>query len=196
MRIRRISSPDFQVMPWKNGRGSTTQLAIHPEGAGLEDFTWRLSMARVADSGPFSPFPGCDRTLLLLSGGGLVLEREGHPDRRLEAPLVPVSFRGEEAIHGRLPGDPCRDFNVITRRSRCRHALDVVHGPGRTVDTAPTTLVLAVSGRVRLRTGDPEAWEPVDDGSLLWIEAPPPLVEIHPGPGATALVVRIFPSGG
>ena len=62
-------------MPWKNGGGETAEIAVSPPGAALDDFDWRLSMARVETDGPFSAFPGIDRTLV-------DPRRRGHPPRR------------------------------------------------------------------------------------------------------------------
>ena len=31
--------------PWKNGGGTTREVAVSPEGAGLDDFAWRISLA-------------------------------------------------------------------------------------------------------------------------------------------------------
>jgi len=58
-----LRSADHKRMPWKNGGGETVEIAISPQGAGLADFDWRVSMATVASDGPFSVFPGIDRTL-------------------------------------------------------------------------------------------------------------------------------------
>lgn len=43
-------------MPWKNGGGITTEIAIAPPGATLDAFDWRISTARVEAAGPFSRF--------------------------------------------------------------------------------------------------------------------------------------------
>ena len=58
----------------------TTEIAVFPADAGLEDFAWRLSMATVASDGPFSSFAGVDRTLAVLEGEGIVLSVEGRPE--------------------------------------------------------------------------------------------------------------------
>jgi environmental stress-induced protein Ves len=64
-------------MPWKNGGDETTEVAAGPPGASLETFDWRISMAHIAQSGPFSLFPGVDRTLAVLSGVGIRLSVAG-----------------------------------------------------------------------------------------------------------------------
>ena len=68
MSLTLIPQSGFSVMPWKNGGGTTIEIAVSPHGAGLDDFDWRVSMAHVASHGPFSLFPNIDRTLAVLSG--------------------------------------------------------------------------------------------------------------------------------
>ena len=69
-----LRAADHRTMPWKNGGGSTTEIAAAPDGAGIDAFDWRVSMAVVAADGPFSEFPGIDRTLSILDGSGLILK--------------------------------------------------------------------------------------------------------------------------
>ena len=80
MTHHRVLSPaDSRRMPWKNGGGLTHEIAVHPSGAGMAAFEWRVSVAEVAQDGPFSRFPGVDRTLVLLAGNGVRLEGTGDP---------------------------------------------------------------------------------------------------------------------
>jgi environmental stress-induced protein Ves len=70
--MRKLAPPSYRTMPWKNGGGTTIEIARSPEppeGAGLDDLDWRVSMARVDGPGPFSRFEGVDRTLAVLDGG-------------------------------------------------------------------------------------------------------------------------------
>ena len=60
-------------MPWKNGQGATREIAVHPEGASLDNFMWRVSLAQVNAPGPFSLFRDCDRILCVVRGGPLYL---------------------------------------------------------------------------------------------------------------------------
>ena len=120
MGIRVIRSGDLVRVPWKNGGGTTAEVATFPEGSGFDTFGWRVSMADVATDGPFSVFPGIERTLIVVEGRGIELEVEGMPFR-LDGPGSKLSFAGDDTTVGRLPAGPIRDLNVMTRRDRFGH---------------------------------------------------------------------------
>ena len=113
----------LEPAPWKNGGGSTTELAIAPPGASLGKFDWRISLATIAASGPFSQFGGVDRSLALVDGPGVYLEIDEQERFALtdDAPLV--EFAGESHVIATLAAGPSTDFNVMTRRDRCHHKL-------------------------------------------------------------------------
>ena len=56
------------AVPWKNGGGVTRTVAVHPPGSDLKTFDWRVSIAEVRSSGPFSVFSGVERHMAVLSG--------------------------------------------------------------------------------------------------------------------------------
>ncbi|HXH02033.1 MAG TPA: HutD family protein, partial [Candidatus Competibacteraceae bacterium] len=150
-----LLTPDhYRVMPWKNGQGSTTEIAVHPPGAGLDEFTWRLSIAEIGQDGPFSAFPGVDRTILLLVGAGMVLEFDEAPAHvLLERRFVHFSFRGEWHTQCRLLDGPVRDVNVMTVRARARHRVEVLHlaeRPERRALAGDVTLLHALEGGLRV----------------------------------------------
>lgn len=127
MSLRLFSVDDLPATPWKNGGGVTREIACHPPGAGMSNFDWRVSIAHIASDGPFSLFPGVDRLITLLRGGGVHLFDEGaQVDHRLDTPLVPFAFAGEVPVHARLLTGDCHDFNVMTRRAKCSASLQVV----------------------------------------------------------------------
>ena len=158
MPVRIIPAQDLVRTPWKNGGGTTAEVAVHPPGAGFEDFDWRISMADVAADGPFSTFLGIDRTLVLIEGRAVDLRVEG-TERRLDADSPILAFPGEAATSARLVEGPVRDLNVMTRRGRLAHAValtgpGVSHGPGAWVALHGETR-LALAGRtVTLRRLD------------------------------------------
>ena len=118
--MRIIRSIDCRTMPWKNGGGDTTEIAAAPEGASLDAFDWRVSMARVASDGPFSVFPNIDRSLTVLEGAGIVLEPQGCPTTTLTPQSPPHTFPGDIPLNAQLVAGPIVDLNVMTRRGRAR----------------------------------------------------------------------------
>jgi environmental stress-induced protein Ves len=133
MQIRRYQ--DYRCMAWKNGGGETAEIAVFPEGATLDTFEWRVSMANVATDGPFSVFPGVDRTLAILQGDGLTLLPASRGPMQVEPTSPPVTFPSELSVMAHLRGSTIIDFNVMTRRGRFRHCLS------RMSLSEPTTLV-------------------------------------------------------
>lgn len=120
--IRLLSPLAYRVMPWKNGGGTTTEIATHPEDAGWDDFLWRVGIAEIAQSGPFSIFPGIDRSIMLLDcaqGSGMNLSVDGRSFEMEQHKFV--DFPGEAVTHGVLRGEPVRDFNVMIRRGSFTH---------------------------------------------------------------------------
>lgn len=128
--MRIIRAADCLVMPWKNGGGTTTEIAVAPEGATLNDFDWRISMAHVGQDGPFSSFPGIDRTLSVLTGAGITLAFGDGERARLDRSSAPYPFAADRAVDGLLVDGPIDDLNVMTRRGRWQHRVKRVSGAG------------------------------------------------------------------
>lgn len=143
-----LRAGEGRTMAWKNGGGSTTELWVDPPHADLATFDRRLSIAAVRASGPFSAYPGIDRTIALLEGTGMVLDFGAQGEVRLDRPWDPVAFSGDWPAEGRLLGGPCRDFNVMTRRGRWRHTVALVDfvekGRSQEVISLPAAHMLAV----------------------------------------------------
>lgn len=121
MRISRRTERDFRVQPWKNGGGRTTELEVE----GGSRFLWRLSIADVERSGPFSDFAGYQRTIMLLEGGGMALSFDGHEPQRIAEPYRPFVFDGGWKTECRLLGGPVRDLNLMVDRERARGSVQV-----------------------------------------------------------------------
>jgi environmental stress-induced protein Ves len=138
--------------PWKNGSGTTRQLAIHPPEATLDNFAWRISCARVASGGPFSYFPGVDRSLALLDGAGLVLQLMGI-SRTLRPCGEALVFAGEAEVTAQLIDGAVSDFNVMTRRNAWNHRLRHLHLDGARVlhNDAEVLLLLCHGGQVEMQ---------------------------------------------
>ena len=141
-----IRSHDLVRVPWKNGGGTTAEVAAFPEGSTFETFGWRISMADVAGDGPFSAFPDIDRTLIVVEGDGIELDVEGVPFR-LDRASPKLSFSGDDRTVGRLLSGPIRDLNVMTRRGQFRHRVRFVEsGVALLAEETCTAFVVALDG--------------------------------------------------
>ncbi|MDF6647165.1 HutD family protein, partial [Escherichia coli] len=109
--MKLIPADAMRRMPWKNGGGVTTEIAIAPAGATLDHFDWRVSTAQVDAAGPFSRFAGIDRSLAVIAGGRLTMHRADAEAVTLAPGEAPAGFPGEAAVHATLDA-PLSDFNV------------------------------------------------------------------------------------
>jgi environmental stress-induced protein Ves len=118
-----IAPNAWRVQPWKNGRGTTSEVIRVPDAA---DYHVRLSVAEVIESGPFSIFPGYTRWSLLLAGGPIWLNDE---------PLAGlVEFPGDLPIEARLAA-PAALLNILGRGIAIREDADIVFDVATRVTT-------------------------------------------------------------
>jgi uncharacterized protein len=182
--------------PWKNGCGLTHEIAIGPRGADASNFDWRFSVAEVRRAAPFSAFPGVDRCIVLLAGGGMHLRSDdGMLDHRLVVPLAPFHFPGELALWATPIGGPSSDFNAMTRRGVLRCVV-TSHDAALTLPVDGITLLLCCGGD--WHTDDPAAPTLAPMQGLLWRGADarhgPAAIRVAPPPRAAAaqlLFVRL-----
>jgi uncharacterized protein len=113
-----LTRADYRIMPWANGRGQTMEL--------WRDDHLRLSIATVAEDGPFSIFPGIARNLTVISGPGFHLAGDGIALHA--APLTPVTFPGDVAVRAVGVTAPSDDFNVMTQAAGARPRVWLAEG--------------------------------------------------------------------
>lgn len=123
MKASHLAMRDFERQPWRNGGGVTTQLAVEGDGP---RWLWRLSVAEVTQSGPFSDFEGYERTIMLLQGDGMELRVEGRAPVMLKAPFEPFVFDGGAKTECTLVGGPVMDLNLMVARDRATGHVEVV----------------------------------------------------------------------
>lgn len=147
MSICIIDSNTARQLPWKNGKGVTLELAIAPPDADLSTFEWRISSARVESAGPFSDYPGIDRSLGLLSGAGLRLNLPEQISLELDSHTPVVAFPGELDVQAELLDGPVQDFNLMSRRNRWQHRLEYRELQGQQwLDSSAVLFIYCCSG--------------------------------------------------
>lgn len=128
--VQILTKEDFVKVPWKNGRGVTSELTRISKSNGDEGFDFRLSKANVDQNGDFSLFEGCDRCLILLEGEGFELHGP-NSFITLNQFLDYCYFKGEESIDCKLLGSACVDFNVIINRNFGRFEIEIEKSASR-----------------------------------------------------------------
>ena len=176
-----LKQSDYSTTRWSGG--TTTQLAIAPEGAQYagRDFLWRISSAQVElEHSDFTPLPDYDRFLAVLDGH---LELKVGDEERTPLPCLTV-----RSFDGGLPTQSwgkCTDFNLMVRKGQGQGAVHLLRLPASgtatlTPETSGTypTLTLAlfcVSGALNL----PGAGLTAQAGDLLLCrDAAPDVVRV------------------
>ncbi len=156
-RVTHYSPSAYKVMPWKNGAGSTTEILISPEHATVQSgFDWRISLAQVPTSGPFSSFPGYQRTIMLLRGDPMRLVHEGHGEHLLKS-FQPHDFQGTWKTEGILTGGPVDDFNVMVREGFGHARVEVQKGseaPVFVLQNMPLYVIYSCQGTLTVKLHD------------------------------------------
>ncbi|MBL8858352.1 MAG: HutD family protein [Planctomycetes bacterium] len=169
-----LAPDEARVVPWKNGRGVTHELALWPPNANFErgEFDWRISKAVVESSGEFSVFPDHERILVVTAGGGLMLTHEDSERSVRVRPLDPYSFDGAWRTHAELARGSVSDFNVLTRRGVVRADVAALQlGLRRARETLPAGHAFAhvLSGELVARViGEEDPFE-LAAGDSLWL---------------------------
>lgn len=132
--------------PWKNGGGRTWQVDAAPLPDGT--FGWRVSIAEIASSGPFSSFPGVARVITVIDGPGITLTVDG-VQRELGL-LDPFPFSGDAAVDCAVTGTTY-DLNLMTTVGS--GSVEILRPSGEQpglVNSTPgeTVLVLALTDQV------------------------------------------------
>jgi len=107
--IELIRADQYTKMLWKNGAGFTLEIA---RSQGEIEFDWRISMADVTTSGPFSLFPNKQRIISVLDGKGMVLQVDDLAAKTLNQGDI-FAFHGENQVQSELVDGAIRDLNLI-----------------------------------------------------------------------------------
>ncbi|WP_166969915.1 HutD family protein [Brevibacterium atlanticum] len=105
------SFDDHEPVPWANGAGETTELVSLADSEQLTPHLrpWRLSIARLDHTGPFSALPGMARTFLPTAEVVLTLDGRAHRIPR----FTPLSFDGGANVELRELSEPCFAVNLM-----------------------------------------------------------------------------------
>ena len=165
-----VSLASVAAAPWRNGGGVTRELVVWPP---VGEWQWRMSVAEVEASGPFSRFEGVQRWFAVLSGAGVALDIAGER-HTLTADSAPLVFDGTAPADCTLLAGATQDFNLMVRGPGARAAVrsaQVKEEPAKRVgdteqnvlppslseaEEAPTARMLRVTTPTRITVNAPK----------------------------------------
>ena len=164
-----VRHSQFKSSPWKNGGGITHEAMRSPSRG--DAFRWRVSVAHIDASGPFSDFAGYVRTMVLLRGAGIALKLSDATRRTLRVAGDLAQFDGALGVECELLNGPCVDLNLMTSNAMAavRARVERLDGPLSCVArTGESMLVFPIDAAVEIQTNGEEATvlEPWDLGVL------------------------------
>ncbi len=164
MSWRLVHLADVAPARWRNGAGLTRELAAWPA---VGDWRWRMSVAEVGQSGPFSRFEGVARWFAVLQGSGVQLDVAGQR-QRLTASEPPFLFNGAATTNCQLLDGATQDFNLMLRTGHGAGAQMVrVTGSVLLTVAAPKTIaVYAIDAGASVLFNDEPLYLP--PATLIW----------------------------
>lgn len=110
-------------MPWKNGKGVTTEIFIDPPTATIakNDFNFRLSSAPIDQDSVFSLFAGKQRLLTTIKGAGFSLNSDEYEKFEI------ANFSGDEKTECKLLKGSVLDFGVIHDAKKVKLQAKILH---------------------------------------------------------------------
>jgi environmental stress-induced protein Ves len=191
-----VDTRTLPAIPWKNGGGTTRNLAVMPEDAGFDDFLWRISIAEVRESGPFSRFRDVDRIIVLLDGDGMTLRGGDGSEISLTTPFVPHAFPGEASIDARLVNGPTVDFNVMVLRGSVQASVEAWTTSGELAQERSEAVFYCAKGRYEVTLAEAAVGRvlQLEKGFMLRIQDLTAGTRLTPeAPGSILLCVTIDP---
>jgi environmental stress-induced protein Ves len=173
---------DVPPSPWRNGGGVTHELVAWPRH---DDWSWRVSVADVDQSGPFSKFDGVQRWFAVLAGAGVRLAMGPHGCEHeqtyaLTDSSAPLCFAGEQPVACTLIDGSTQDFNLMLRRDKAVALMKRVGGAASMILDAPRTVAIyaaSVATTVFLQpdslllTAHSLAWQTLPAGTAVRVES-------------------------
>lgn len=162
---------DIPPSPWRNGGGVTRELIAWP---GADNWRWRMSVAEVAQSGPFSKFDGVQRWFAVLTGAGvrLTLGAQGSEQAHtLTQTSAPLCFDGEQPVACTLTDGATQDFNLMLRTGQGKAHMGRVKGDYSCLLKTPKIMAVYAITTVATVHFDNQVLT-LQPGTLVWRQGP------------------------
>ncbi|MDY6810086.1 MAG: HutD family protein [Actinomycetota bacterium] len=174
-----VCAADLAAEPWRNGGGVTRRIAT---GGSADRPDWTLSIADIDSACRFSPFPGMDRTAVVV--GDDPVDLTINDTTRTLALLDRVTFAGEDIVSANPIRRPTRLLNLMTQRATCGGTLTLRHVRGMVDPGADDTVAWVVlAGHLIVDQQQVRRWDTVflaDLTSEIRGAATVAVIRLHP----------------
>lgn len=144
-----LTPAEYRRVPWRNGRGMTTEIAQETDGTG--GFLWRFSLAEVTEDGAFSAFPGIDRLILAAEGAGMDLSIDGAAPVAVPREGPALAFSGDASVGCALTGGAVTAANLMVARATAAGGLYALPPGGAWSGAGSVVIVHALAGTLAIR---------------------------------------------
>ncbi|NYZ11228.1 HutD family protein [Azospirillum sp. RWY-5-1] len=162
---RLLGPADHRRVPWRNGRGMTTEIAQAEDGNG--GFLWRFSLAAVTEDGPFSAFPGIDRVIAVAEGEGMELTIDGAAPVAVPRAGPGLAFSGDATVGCTLSAGPVKAANLMVERGAGAGGLFALLPDGAWDGGGDAVIVHALAGTLAVRMADGTGFDVLAGGTAL-----------------------------
>ncbi|MBX9469834.1 MAG: HutD family protein [Rhizobium sp.] len=171
--------------------GITREVISRPASDGSGGFDWRISLATVGDSGPFSIFAGIDRTIAVLQGDGMKLTVDGKQEPALLVESLPFAFSGEAEVQADCLGGETLDLNMMSRRGRFVHRMTkIVVSDARTLSVTADTVAVVFRDEAVVAIDSLRSDVGLGDG-LVGLDGPLELAVEPRGSGCMLYIIEV-----
>lgn len=164
MTLQHIPFEQFNAKPWKNGLGTTYDIAMLPLGADHASFDLRFALSPIVEDNVFSAFPGVERVITPIEGEQLSLVFD---DTESQLSLY-QSLRFDSALTpmGRPLSGPIKVINVMAKRHSWNFiSCDVTDQDEYDIQSGELLFVFALEG-CQVKSGD-EVLDIAKHGAVL-----------------------------
>ncbi|MCW5220766.1 HutD family protein [Verminephrobacter aporrectodeae subsp. tuberculatae] len=188
--ITRFVVADMPPETWANG-GGTTRTVAKASGPTHDDWIWRVSVAKIEQSGPFSVFNRTDRQLTLLEGTGLTLETP-KATTGLHKPGDSLCFAGDVPVRATLAHGPVDAWNVMWKRGLAScHSTLYIGASGELLELGQSveTIVVVLEGSDVVRLQGDGCEVDLLPGEGIWLNTHISPFQIRSGASGCAVLV-------
>ena len=137
---------DLPTQAWKNGKGVSRTLFSDSNSQGA--WSWKVSIAEISQSQPYSQYPGIDRVQVALGPGEIDLEVGGERHRLRAGEQL--AFAGEDEVLVAPLGTGFLALNLMFVGEQWEATVSTTNGSGQECSNGQVKILVALNDRCQV----------------------------------------------